>query len=193
MIRLLTGFPKLDEMTNGLQPSDMIVVSARPSMCKTEFCFQLALDAALEIKIPTVIYSLEMAGSQLMTRMLSGHAQIHRTRIQRGRLDDNEIKKILNSMAQIASCPLFINECSEMTLLDIRNDIRRLNRRLSNVNKNSPELSTPSQIGFVVIDYLQLVESYQRFQSEQERVSDLSRVIKAIAREFSLPIIVLSQ
>ncbi|MBT3786593.1 replicative DNA helicase [bacterium] len=181
-----SGFKDLDQLTNGFQESDMIVVGARPSMGKTALCLQLALHASLKCEVPTIIYSLEMAGKQLINRMLSGIAEIDGMNLQKGRLSDNEISRLTRALGQIDAAPLFINEYAGMTLPDIRNDLRRLGRKLSR-GKN------PQKLGLVIIDYLQLILSFDKKPNEQERIAEISRGLKGIAREFKVPIIVLSQ
>ena len=181
-----SGFKDLDQLTNGFQSSDMIVVGARPSMGKTALCLQLALHASLRAKVPTIIYSLEMPGRQLITRMLSSLAEIDGMNLQRGKLTNSDISRLTRALGDIDTSPLYINDYAGMTLPDIRNDLRRLERKISRGKD-------PKHLGLVIIDYLQLIRSTDKKPSEQEKVAEISRGLKGIAREFKVPIIVLSQ
>lgn len=178
-----SGIPDLDKLTYGFQDSDLIVLGARPSMGKTAFCLQIAMTAILE-GYPTVIYSLEMPAQQLMFRLFAMHSRVSAESMKKGHLSKTQSAKLGRALAHLSEAPLYINDKSSITVYEIRNDVRRLAKELA---------ANGSELRLVIVDYLQLINSMERRQNEQERVAEISRSLKGIAREFNVPLICLSQ
>ncbi|HHW91465.1 MAG TPA: replicative DNA helicase [Firmicutes bacterium] len=174
-----TGFKDLDRLTAGLQPSDLIVVAARPSMGKTSFALNVALHVALEAKIPVAIFSLEMSREQLIQRMLSSEAGIDGQRLRTGFLDEEDWLLLTTAMARLSEAPIFIDDTPSITVMDIRAKARRL------VQERGQAL--------ILLDYLQLVNSRRAFESRQQEITEISRGLKALARELQVPVVALSQ
>jgi replicative DNA helicase len=179
-----SGLRDLDKYTQGFQDADLIILGARPSMGKTALCLQIALNISVEQKLPTIIYSLEMPARALMARLFSQKAGIHGDALRQGLLTESQRKKLTQSMLKIGSSPLFINDNNAVTLYDIRNDVRRLERELKEQG---------SELRMIIIDYLQLITYRGRANSVQEQVAEISKGLKGIGREFNVPIICLSQ
>ena len=180
-----TGIKDLDRLTLGFQESDLIILGARPSMGKTAFSLQLALNIAVQQKLSTVVYSLEMPGKHLVTRMCSNLARIDGMALRSGKISEPEIRCLIKAVGEVSASPLWVNEAPGLTLMDIRNDLRRLQREFSH--------DESKKLRLVIIDYLQLIASTERKANDQERVAEISRGLKNIAREFKIPVICLSQ
>jgi replicative DNA helicase len=178
-----SGIPDLDKLTYGFQDSDFIVLGARPSVGKTAFCLQMAMNAILQ-DYPTVVYSLEMPAQQLMFRLFAMHSRVSAESMKKGHLSKTQSAKLARALAHLSEAPLYINDKSSITLYEIRNDVRRLAKELT---------AKGSELRMIIIDYLQLISSTERRQNEQERISEISRGLKGIAREFNVPLICLSQ
>ena len=177
-----TGFKDLDKITAGLQPSDLIVLGARPSMGKTTFLLNIAQYAAIRNKVPTAIFSLEMAKEQLGNRMLSAETGIDSNLLRTGNLDKPEYwDKISECMPTISSAPLYIDDTPGISIAEVRAKCRRL--------------KTERNLGLVVIDYLQLMTSPAnvRPESRQQEISEISRSLKGLAKELNVPMLVAAQ
>ena len=174
-----TGFRDLDYQTAGLQPSDLILIAARPSMGKTAFALNIAEHAALNEKVPTVIFSLEMAATQLAKRLLSMHSKVDSQKIRTGQLSIDEWRTLSESANIYASSNIFIDDTPGISLTGLRTRCRKL--------------KAAHGIKLVIIDYLQLMVGDSRSNSRQEEISTISRGLKSIAREINCPIIALSQ
>ncbi|MFY9416750.1 MAG: replicative DNA helicase [bacterium] len=174
-----TGFKDLDRLTAGLQPSDLIIVAARPAMGKTSFALNIALHVALEAKIPVAIFSLEMSREQLIMRMLSSEAGIDGQRLRTGFLDEEDWLLLTTAMARLSEAPIYIDDTPNITVMDIRAKARRL------VQEQGQAL--------ILLDYLQLVNSRRSFESRQQEITEISRGLKALARELQVPVVALSQ
>lgn len=175
-----TGFYNLDKMTAGLQPTDLIIIAARPSMGKTAFTLNLAVNAALESDTPVVFYSLEMGMDQLMVRMLATVAGVDMNKLRTGRGIDNDDWGRLHYAADVlGKAPIYIDDSPSLSTLDLRARTRRLK-----AEKN---------IGMVVVDYLQLMRSSRKTDSRELEISDISRNLKALAKELHIPVVALSQ
>ncbi|MGB4230882.1 MAG: replicative DNA helicase [bacterium] len=174
-----TGFKDLDRLTAGLQPSDLIIVAARPAMGKTSFALNIALHVALEAKIPVAIFSLEMSREQLIMRMLSSEAGIDGQRLRTGFLDEEDWLLLTTAMARLSEAPIYIDDTPNLTVMDIRAKARRL------VQEQGQAL--------ILLDYLQLVNSRRSFESRQQEITEISRGLKALARELQVPVVALSQ
>ncbi len=173
-----TGFDELDKRTAGLQPSDFILVGARPAMGKTSFVLNIATNAAMDGNVPVAIFSLEMSKEQLASRILSSVASIQGSKLKVGDLDSDDIRRMAMAVDKLSKAPIYIDDTSGITVSEIRAKCRRL--KLKN------------QLGLIVIDYLQLMQGSGR-ESRQQDVSDISRSLKIMAKELNVPVIALSQ
>jgi replicative DNA helicase len=174
-----TGFRELDEITAGLQSSDLIIVAGRPSMGKTAFCLNIAAHVAINIKLPVAIFSLEMSKEQLVLRMLSSEARIDGKKVRTGHLAQSDWNGLTAAAGELAEAPIFIDDSSGMNVLEMRAKSRRLKREHG--------------LGLVIIDYLQLMRGYGNTESRQQEISDISRSLKGLAKELGCPVIALSQ
>ncbi len=174
-----TGFYELNDMTSGLQKSDLIILAARPAMGKTAFVLNLAQNAALRAKVPVAIFSLEMSKDQLVQRMLCSEAEVDSQKLRSGNMSDKDWEKLAIAMDSFAAAPIYIDDTAGCTLTDIRAKCRRLAMEENN-------------LGLIVIDYLQLIESTGR-EDRMQQISAISRGLKILARELNVPIIALSQ
>ncbi len=176
---ITTGFYELDNFTNGLQRSDLIILAARPSMGKTAFALNIAQNIAIKEKIPVAIFSLEMSKEQLVQRMLCSEAEVDTQKIRTGNMQRKDWDKLANAMSGISEAPLYIDDTAGCTLTDIRAKCRRLAMEEKN-------------LGLIVIDYLQLMEGSGKEERIQQ-ISSISRGLKTLARELDVPVIALSQ
>jgi replicative DNA helicase len=176
-----TGFSDLDTITAGLQPSDLIIIAARPSMGKTSLALNIAEHAAIVGKIPTAIFSLEMAREQLVLRMLCSLARVNAHNVRTGFISEkHDFPKLVNAAGKLAAAPIYIDDSPSISVLEMRAKARRLASR--------------EKIGLVIVDYLQLMRSYARkVENRQQEISEISRSMKALARELGVPVIVISQ
>ena len=174
-----TGYTRLDHMTAGLQPSDLIILAARPSMGKTAFALNIAMRAAIRGGVPVVIYSLEMSMQQLIMRMLCAWGKVDVSRMRRSYLNDEDWQGLHDAGEVFRNAPIYIDDSPSLTPLELRARTRRLK-----VEKG---------VGLVVIDYLQLMRSSRRTDSRELEISDISRNLKAMAKELNVPVIALSQ
>jgi len=173
-----SGFTDLDELTAGFQPSELIIVAARPSMGKTAFVLNIATHAAAE-GVGTAIFSLEMSRHALLDRMLCSEARVDASALKRGGLQDFDYTKLARAAGVLQACPVFIDDSPGLTLMEMRSKARRL--RVEN------------EIGLVIVDYLQLMKSPEYAQNRVQEISDISRSLKQLARELHVPVIALSQ
>ena len=177
---LATGFYDLDYKTSGFQPSDLILVAARPSMGKTAFVLNLAQYIAVKNKVPTAIFSLEMSKDQLVNRLLSMESKVDSQLIRTGNLSANDWEKLIESAGDISKAPLIIDDTPGISISELRSKCRKF--KLEN------------DLGLVIIDYLQLMSGgSKRTDSRQQEISEISRSLKALAREINAPVIALSQ
>ena len=178
---LPTGFKDLDRLTSGLQPSDLILVAARPSMGKTAFTLNIAQHVALREKKAVAFFSLEMSKEQLVQRMICAEAAIDSAKLRIGDLADSDWPKLVNACNRLYEAPLFIDDTAGITVAQMRSKARRL--------------KIEHGLRLIVIDYLQLMQGSGGKNSEnrQQEISEISRSLKALARELNVPIIALSQ
>lgn len=175
-----TGFDRLDLLTAGLQKSDLIIVAARPSMGKTAFALCMALNAAIKQNVTVGIFSLEMSKEQLIKRMLAVRAKIDLTHLRKpAQLTDDEWQSLHMAGDVIARAPIFIDDSSALSTLELRARARRL--------------KSEHGLGLIIIDYLQLMRSSRRTDSRELEISDISRSLKGLAKELDLPVVALSQ
>lgn len=178
-----TGFPSLDRITYGWQPTDLIILAARPSVGKTAFALNLARTAALHPTKPTAVgfFSLEMSSSQLVQRILSAESEIWLEKIARGKLEEHEMKQLYKKgIDRLSKAPIYIDDSAALNIFELRAKCRRLK------NKHN--------IGMIIIDYLQLMSgSADRNSNREQEISKISRDLKGLAKELQVPIIALSQ
>lgn len=175
-----TGFKDLDVLTCGLQPSDLVVVAARPSMGKTALALNIAEHAAVNHSQGVGIFSLEMSREQLVLRLLCAHARVDAQNMRRGFLSQKDWVRLAASAAKLSEAPIFIDDSPSLSPLEIRARARNMKAK--------------NDIKLLVVDYLQLVQvSQARTESRQQEVSDISRALKSLARELKIPVLVLSQ
>ncbi len=177
---LPTGWKDFDEQTSGMHPGDLIIVAARPAMGKTAFCLNIAHHVALQSRVNVAFFSLEMPGEQLVMRLISSLGEINQGHLRTGKLAPNEWKKLKSPLHLLSDAPLFIDDNPGLTPTELRSKCRRL------VRENGP-------LGLVIIDYLQLMEVRGSNESRVNQVSEISRSLKMLAKEFDCPVIALSQ
>ncbi|KYP80760.1 replicative DNA helicase [Ferroacidibacillus organovorans] len=174
-----SGYGDLDRMTSGFQPSDLIIIAARPSVGKTAFALNIAQNVAVRAKLPVAIFSLEMSKEQLVQRMICAESNIDANVLRTGQLADDDWAKLSLGMSSLSESPIFIDDSAGVTLAEMRSRLRRL--------------KAESGLGLVVIDYLQLISGKGRSDNRQQEISEISRSLKQLARELSVPMIALSQ
>jgi len=173
-----SGFADLDEMTSGFQPSELIIVAARPSMGKTAFCLNVATQAAVD-GFGVAVFSLEMSKEALVQRMLCAEARVDSQAVRRGTLRDPDFARLARAAGILQSCPVWIDDTPSLSLLEMRSKARRL--------------KVENDVRMVVVDYLQLMRSPEYAENRVQEVSDISRSLKGLARELKIPVIALSQ
>ncbi|MBI3397775.1 MAG: replicative DNA helicase [Deltaproteobacteria bacterium] len=173
-----TGFDRFDELTSGLQPSDLIVIAGRPSMGKTAFALNIAQNAA-ETGSPVAIFSLEMSKEQLVQRLLASKAKVDLYRLRSGKLRDEDWSKLIRAVDSLHEAPLFIDDTPAQSVLEIKAKARRLAKQHG--------------IKLIVVDYLQLMKGRHNADNREQEISDISRSLKAMAKELYIPVIALSQ
>jgi replicative DNA helicase len=176
-----TGYVDLDKMTAGFQPGDLIIIAGRPSMGKTAFALNVAQHAAIhaEPAQPVVIFSLEMSKEQLVMRLLCSEARVDASRIRTGNLTDGDWPRLTKGADRLSKSAIFIDDTPAITVLEMRAKARRL--------------KAEHNIGMVVVDYLQLMRGRENSESRQQEISDISRSLKALAKELHIPVVALSQ
>ena len=176
---IASGFYDLDYKTAGFHPSDLILIAARPAMGKTAFVLNIAEHVALKENISTAIFSLEMSTTQLAKRMLSMNSKVDSQAMRTGELDDDDWVKLVNSATKIGNSKLILDDTPGITISELRSKCRKY--------------KLEHDLGLIIIDYLQLMNGSGRNESRQQEVSEISRSLKALARELNVPIIALSQ
>ncbi|MDR0827590.1 MAG: replicative DNA helicase [Desulfovibrio sp.] len=175
-----TGYHALDAMTSGFQPSDLIILGARPSVGKTALALNIAMLAAVTHHVPVLIYSLEMSNQQLMARMLCSWAKVDVQRLRMaGKLSDEDLMYLHDAGEIFSQAPLYIDDAAALNTMQMRARTRRL--------------KAEKDIGLVIIDYLQLMQSSRRTDSRELEISDISRNLKAMAKELNIPVLALAQ
>ena len=175
-----TGFTDLDELTSGLQPSDLIIVAARPSMGKTAFSVNMAEAAALRAKKAVVIFSMEMSASQLAFRLISSIGRIHQQHLRNGDLAEEDWPRVTNAIAILSEAKIFIDDTPGLSPVELRSRARRIHRENGG-------------LGLIVIDYLQLMQVPGNTENRATEISEISRSLKGLAKELNVPVIALSQ
>jgi replicative DNA helicase len=173
-----SGFTSLDRITSGWQKSDLVIIAARPGMGKTAFVVTAMRNAAVDFKIPVAIFSLEMASVQLVNRMISAEAELEGDKIRKGNLADHEWTQLVHKTSRLSSAPIFIDDTPALTILELRAKCRRL--------------KAEHNVQLIIVDYLQLMRGEQAGNREQE-IASISRALKGIAKELTVPVLALSQ
>ncbi|PIU19686.1 MAG: replicative DNA helicase [Elusimicrobia bacterium CG08_land_8_20_14_0_20_59_10] len=179
-----TGFSKLDDMTGGLQKSDLIILAGRPSQGKTAMALNIAYHACVEKKVPTAFFSLEMNKYSIMQRLICSAARANLSGVRNGRLPREIWPSLTRHTAGVSEAPFYIDDSPGLNILEIRNRTRKLTSQLKNEGK---------QLGLIIIDYLQLIRGMGRSESRQQEVSEISRLLKDLARSMEVPVMALSQ
>jgi replicative DNA helicase len=174
-----TGFPDLDNMTSGLQNSDLVIIAARPSMGKTTLALNIAQHIAVNEKLPVAVFSLEMSKEQLVQRILCAQANIDAHRLRRGFLSDEDYPKLTKAAGPLSAAPLFIDDTPAMSVMEMRAKARRL--------------KAEHGLAAIFVDYLQLMRGSDRSENRQQEISAISRSLKALAKELDVPVVALSQ
>ena len=174
-----SGFRDLDEITAGFQPSELIIIAARPSMGKTAFVLNIAQNAALDAKTPVAFFSLEMSKQSLLQRMLTSEARVDAQRLRKGKLRDDEFVQLGRAAGLLSQAPVWIDDTPAISLLEMRSKARRL--------------KAENNIGMIVVDYLQLMQGPASAENRQQEISTISRSLKSLARELRVPVVALSQ
>ena len=176
---LATGFDKFDEMTTGLQPGDLVIVAGRPSMGKTTFAMNIAENAAIAAKAAVAVFSMEMPGESLAMRMISSLGRIDQHHIRTGQLTDEDWPRITSAVHMLSETSIFIDDTPAMTPGEIRAKARRIKRKHG--------------LGLIVIDYIQLMQVHGGSENRATEISEISRGLKALAKELHVPVVALSQ
>jgi len=175
-----TGFTDLDDMTSGLQPSDLVIIAGRPSMGKTSLAMNIAENAAVGNKIPVAVFSMEMPGTQLALRMMASLGRINAHRVRTGKLDDDDWPRLTSAVSLLNEAPIFIDDTPSLTPMELRARSRRLKREHG--------------LGLIIIDYLQLMQSTERTEENRAtEISNITRALKGLAKELDVPVIAMSQ
>jgi replicative DNA helicase len=174
-----TGFTDFDEYTSGLQPSDLVIVAGRPSMGKTTFAMNIAEHAAIKHKKPVAVFSMEMPGEQLAMRMMSSLGRIDQHKVRTGKLDDEDWSRLTSAIGILTEAPLFIDDTPALNPTELRARARRMAREHG--------------LGMIVIDYLQLMQGAGKSDNRTAEISEISRSLKALAKELKVPVVALSQ
>lgn len=175
------GFVDLDRMTAGMQPGDLIIVAGRPSMGKTSFALNIGEHVAIEQGLPVAVFSMEMGGTQLAMRMLGSVGRLDQHRVRTGRLNDDDWTRLTAAVHKMHEAPLHIDETPALNSLELRARARRLARTYG------------GKLGLIIVDYLQLMSSASQGENRATEISEISRGLKALAKELNCPLIALSQ
>jgi replicative DNA helicase len=174
-----SGFKDLDSKTAGFQPSDLIVVAGRPSMGKTAFCLNVAQYAAIRSQVPVAIFSLEMSKEQLALRMLCSEAAVDGARLRSGFLSETDWPKLTMAASSLSDAPVYIDDSAAISVLELRAKARRLQAERG--------------LGLIIVDYLQLMKGRSGLERREQEISEISRSLKALAKEINIPVIAISQ
>jgi replicative DNA helicase len=175
-----TGYKDLDMMTSGLQPGDLVIIAGRPSMGKTSLALNIAEYVAIDTGLPAAIFSMEMASTQLVSRLIGSVGKLNQHKMRTGQLDDNDWEKLSYALGQLNEAPIFIDEGSALNPYEVRARARRLHKQCG-------------KLGLVVIDYLQLMETAGSSENRATEISEISRSLKSLAKELNVPVVALSQ
>ncbi|HZR69916.1 MAG TPA: replicative DNA helicase [Burkholderiales bacterium] len=175
-----TGYTDLDSRTSGLQPGDLVIVAGRPSMGKTALALNMAEHVAVENRLPVAVFSMEMAGTQLAMRMLGSIGRLDQHKLRTGKLSDEDWNRLTTAVGKLHDAPIHIDETPALNALELRARARRLHRQYG-------------ALGLIVVDYLQLMEASSQGENRATEISEISRSLKALAKELKVPVVALSQ
>jgi replicative DNA helicase len=174
-----TGFTDLDRMTSGFQPGDLVILAARPSMGKTALALNVAQHVAVKRSLPVGIFSLEMSKQQLLMRFLCAESLVDAHKVRTGYIGKDDFRQLIDALATVTSAPLYIDDSSSLTIMEMRAKARRL--------------KAEHGLSLIIVDYLQLMSGYGRVENRVQEISGISRGLKALAKELEVPVIALSQ
>ncbi len=174
-----SGFDDLDKLTSGFQPSDLVIIAGRPSMGKTAFALNITANAAVKHNTPVAIFSLEMGKEQLVQRMLCSEAHVDAHKLRTGYLADRHWSSLTTAAGQLSEAAIYIDDTPAMTVLEMRSKARRLKAEVD--------------VGVLIVDYMQLMRGTGRVENRQQEISEISRSLKALAKELQVPVLALSQ
>lgn len=180
MTGIPSGYIELDKLLSGLQRSDMIIVACRPSMGKTSFSLGAVRNAAVQGNVPVIFFSLEMAKEQIVTRLLAAEAKVDSQRIRTGKLNEQDWARLTRAAGVLSEAKIYIDDTPALQVLEMRGKARRLKAELGD-------------IGLIVVDYLQIMGTSKSAQSRENAISEISRSLKALAKELNAPVLALSQ
>jgi replicative DNA helicase len=175
-----TGYHDFDEMTSGLQPSDLVIVAGRPSMGKTMLAMNMAEHVVIKSKLPVLVFSMEMPGESIVMRLLSSLCRIDQLRIRTGKLDDADWPRISSTVSMLSEVPLYIDDAPALSPAEVRARARRLQKEVG-------------KLGLIIVDYLQLMQVPGNSENRTAEISEISRALKNLAKELNVPVIALSQ
>jgi replicative DNA helicase len=175
-----TGYHDLDSRTSGLQPGDLVIIAGRPSMGKTALALNMAEHVAVENRLPVAVFSMEMAGTQLAMRMLGSIGRLDQHKLRTGKLSDEDWNRLTTAVGKLHDAPIHIDETPALNALELRARARRLHRQYGT-------------LGLIVVDYLQLMEASSQGENRATEISEISRSLKALAKELKVPVVALSQ
>ncbi|WP_324779157.1 replicative DNA helicase [Thiobacillus sedimenti] len=176
-----TGFHDLDQKTSGLQPGDLVIVAGRPSMGKTAFSINIGENVALDTGLPVAVFSMEMGGAQLVMRMIGSVGKLDQHRLRTGKLGEDDWQRLTYALGKLNEAPVYIDETPGLNVLELRARARRLMRQAG------------GKLGLIIIDYLQLMAGSGNGENRATEISEISRALKALAKELHVPVIALSQ
>ncbi len=176
---ILTGFSRLDELTQGLHPSDLVIIAARPSMGKTSLALNIVDHVAVKQRVPVAIFSLEMSAKEVTKRMLCSRARVNSQKLKSSFKDDDVWQRLSEAAGELTSASIFIDDNADIGILELRSKVRRLKAQ--------------HDIGLVVVDYIQLMGSDRRHENRVQEIAAISRGLKILGRDFNLPVIAVSQ
>lgn len=176
-----TGFIDLDSKTSGLQPGELIIVAGRPSMGKTAFALNIAENVALDVNLPVAVFSMEMAATQLVMRMLGSIGRLDQHKLRTGKIAEDDWHKLTTAVGRLNEVPVYIDESPGLTAMEVRARARRLARQ------------NGGKLGLIVIDYLQLMSGTGQGENRATEISEISRSLKGLAKELHVPVVALSQ
>jgi replicative DNA helicase len=175
-----SGFKDLDELTSGFQPGDLIIIGGRPGMGKTAFSLNIAQHVGVELGEPVAFFSLEMSKEQIAMRLLSSLAMVNASALRKGFISKRDWERLTDSAVRLSEAPIYIDDSSQMSVLEIRAKARRLKME-------------KGKLSLIIIDYLQLMRSRTAYDRREQEISEISRSLKAMAKELKVPVIALSQ
>ena len=175
-----TGFADLDKETAGLQPGDLVIVAGRPSMGKTALALNIGEHVAIDLKLPVVVFSMEMGASQLAMRMIGSVGRLDQHKLRTGRLAPDDWEKLSSALGRLSEAPMLIDETPALNAIEVRSRARRLQKQYG-------------QLGLVIVDYIQLMQAQSAGENRATEISEISRSLKALAKELKVPVMALSQ